>query len=182
MDKLTIESDYMSEEELQAIFKGVDEVAPRAGGSSNSIVPDSIHQSQSRYPDSRIKLPAADLGAILFVLAIPATYVIKKLSDPILDELGKALFVGLKKWTKKLTHKQESRKAYFVIRIDIKQYLLDTEQLDKIGEPQEIAEVLVACMSHSEQSKRGSRKSLCVFEVTLDGNGATVQSFDPFPS
>ncbi len=142
---------------------------------------DSSFQKRTQEPqDSRKSLKAFEFTPFVLSLAIPATYVIKKLIDPILAEIGKSLATVVKK-----CFKSNSRISGISNQIALK-VIVDTERyIVVMGEatpkPAEMQRVIEAIKNHWEEGKTQSKaENTNVYEVLLVNEAVEIRMLDPF--
>jgi len=133
--------------------------------------------------DARKHLGQIGEVPMVLTLLVPASYVVKKILDPVLKEIGTYVAGTLTRWAKRIAHRNgadaNGRKIQVVVRLEEYRYVLAVP-IDERPTADDLSEVLRATTSHFLVTTEGS--SSRTYSLSLNSNQVDIRVFDPFES
>ena len=172
--------------------KGVREALVGLGLANVSVhlVPDAIDSGRAVLAagatDRRSSFPFGDLSHLYIALSVPATYVLKKLLDPTLEGLGKAIFEMLRRGCQAIQNRtrKRTRPVHLIFEFGQFRYILVSLPNSPLT-PTDISAALACACQHfaASQGQTAATEGLPVvaFELMKRDWGWEVAIFDPLP-
>ena len=143
-----------------------------------------VVSSSDQVKDRRSRLDFGDLSHLYVALSVPATYVLKKLLDPTIEGLGKAIYLMLRRAFQVIKKRSQQRKRplHLILEFSPIKYILICSQDVRLSTEDVVAALACArlhFLSAHIDAQISQEPAAGTYELTQTGRGWEVRNFDP---